>query len=786
MGIFGDPQRVKNEKYEHYVHTLSRVIRKSTIQYTHIQTPTHFSELQLLKRLTEEESPLLLLFSSLCFALLWKIKQMSNSRSPFRQHLDETGWFSERQSFIESAVSTAIRKTTSAQPDEPLSYISQELINILVDDKTTDDATTILRLRNALQILAVAEKTVLNTLKKHIPLESTVSRSGYLHSLRELVGPCPDHMWQEEWTKMLLDLKQNNGELERQEDGTWTCVTDFRWAGTNVSKGTVVDESWIKKYESVSIISDSEQSWANHYIKKLVDVGWEREDAVTVVLLCIVRMPISRAVRKREGHFAASAYALCKVLATKCAEQEQKGIQKLVSYRCLRGPYSLSYEDPAWESIEIPDSTGFCGICSLNVVKGLIDPDLFSIDGMKMWNQVEQRLQVIDSPIVGFEPALEDEQGYHSAVLLEQSDENEKSHYEYVFPPNCLFRIKRVESDGFKAPNGIFVKQKLIIVTATFLSPFPKDLAHSEQCSKLCANVNTLAYGDRNVFIDGLNALIPPQAALSMSFEFDRDTSWTDWKGKRYSLREEWKYVNGTAQTLEGCTPGTRDVHNAGRTLHDFFDLAHDHVAYRRSQGCGLNLCEQAAYLTLEEVVAIRLYSGPCYWPINTFLRQVAAVTGIHREALVSHPLYTFAATCRHLSSAIRKLAAVATIEQASTRLYRGVRGELNTSFWVKDEQGLICAVDTAFLSCSQDRKTPINYMSELGGNVLWEIQCEKESDVAFHSGADISFLSQFTDEREVLFPPCTMLSVLKGESSKQCEEEGKVFESILVKPCFV
>ena len=118
--------------------TLSRVIRKSTIQYTHIQTPTHFSELQLLKRLREEESPLLLFFSSLCFALLWKIKQMSNSRSPFRQHLDETGWFSERQSFIESAVSTAIRKTTSAQPDEPLSYISQELINILVDDKTTD------------------------------------------------------------------------------------------------------------------------------------------------------------------------------------------------------------------------------------------------------------------------------------------------------------------------------------------------------------------------------------------------------------------------------------------------------------------------------------------------------------------------------------------------------------------------------------------------------------------------------------------------------------------------
>ena len=43
-----------------------------------------------------------------------------------------------------------------------------------------------------------------------------------------------------------------------------------------------------------------------------------------------------------------------------------------------------------------------------------------------------------------------------------------------------------------------------------------------------------------------------------------------------------------------------------------------------------------------------------------------------------------------------------------------------------------------------------------LSSNVLWEVQPSPESDAAFHYGADISLLSQFAEEAEVLFPPCT------------------------------
>ena len=108
----------------------------------------------------------------------------------------------------------------------------------------------------------------------------------------------------------------------------------------------------------------------------------------------------------------------------------------------------------------------------------------------------------------------------------------------------------------------------------------------------------------------------------------------------------------------------------------------------------------------------------------------------------------------------MRKLAAVATPSEVEAPLYRGVRGELPKGFWLPDDQGLVCATDTAFMSTSRNRQTPVGFMTEGGPNLLWQLQPKKESDAAFHRGAGISMLSQFSEEEEVLFPPYTMLNV--------------------------
>ena len=112
----------------------------------------------------------------------------------------------------------------------------------------------------------------------------------------------------------------------------------------------------------------------------------------------------------------------------------------------------------------------------------------------------------------------------------------------------------------------------------------------------------------------------------------------------------------------------------------------------------------------------------------------------------------------------------------------------------------------------SRQRSAPIDYMDHGGGNVLWQLHPQPESDAGFHYDADISLLSQFAAEAEVLYPPCTMLTTLSGTpvevdvpqdalrtasassrhseggamGSAPLEEGGKRFLAIDVLPTFV
>jgi len=90
--------------------------------------------------------------------------------------------------------------------------------------------------------------------------------------------------------------------------------------------------------------------------------------------------------------------------------------------------------------------------------------------------------------------------------------------------------------------------------------------------------------------------------------------------------------------------------------------------------------------------------------------------------------------------------------------------------------------------------------MSQHTPSVLWKVQPASESDAAYHNGADISMLSQFPDEKEVLFPPCTMLVVRNknpsdngapvspdSKSSALWEQkDSRKFIQIEAKPAFV
>ena len=56
--------------------------------------------------------------------------------------------------------------------------------------------------------------------------------------------------------------------------------------------------------------------------------------------------------------------------------------------------------------------------------------------------------------------------------------------------------------------------------------------------------------------------------------------------------------MNGVAKSQVGCTPGTRDANNDGKTVEDFLRLANTFVAERRAAGIGKSLPESHAFLT--------------------------------------------------------------------------------------------------------------------------------------------------------------------------------------------
>lgn len=694
---------------------------------------------------------------------------------------------------LEAAISRALARTFKEQPTDPLQRLVELLQCELPPHKSLAGIQAqIAQLSAQLKALApeaeeraggveelraslVASQNVVAQARagvdQVVKVAPPTSRSGHLRTLEELIGPPPARSWKDEWDGWQAEMRGASHDPEK--------------FGVEVYIAWGRGEGPLKK------------GWVHQHIEEVRSFGWPREAAELWRLLTLGRPMFARALRERDSCYAASTYALCEVLFRQRQRQVREGVQAEVPhafYRHLDDPtgalraHSLVADDPAWARIETPDATGFRGLtCSATL---LVDsgPESFAEGGF--CHPQMTGTATADAPVVLFESAPDDALGAHSPVLTGE-------HYA-IFPPNTLFRLKRVEAPGtWEAPGGVRPRQRLLVVSATYQKP-REGAAGGLHGGKLCESVVTLQYGSRDQFVRGLDDILA-RPSLSMAQEFARDHSWLDWRGAAYSLRGEWAYVNGPAACTPGCTPGTRDANNDGKMPRQFQDEANALIRSRRAEGCGVAMGERDAFLTLDEVLAVRLYSGPSYQPINAFLRAVATLRGDFRTGLAEHAGLTFAATVRCIIQAIRKLSAITTPAEACEPLWRGVRGELPPSFWLPDKAGMVAAVDMAFMSTSRNRQTPIDYMGE-GDNVLWALQAQAESDAGYHRGADIGLLSQFAAEAEVLFPPCTMLTVQsssKRESvsapdgaprggAPMLQEGDRRFLSIEVLPTFV
>jgi len=579
-----------------------------------------------------------------------------------------------------------------------------------------------------------------------------------------------------------------------------------------------------------------------HYKEQIdfrVNDGWLYEHAKNYALLSSVfaRGTMARALEKRDARFAASSYALADALNSRVKKvfeggkfessqdhagryyRNLTGMQrlatcvfaklnslsvfaklnsnarygkpcselilqtKLIHYytknsrgTILPQPHtgfgSLALDYEKWEKLEKPDTTGFTGLTTCAFICPSRNTDNFDDHGWKA--QVKKgEFASVSSDIVAFDSREVDDHGFHHGI-----DIGDKEKFA-AYPPYTLFRLQTTFKPGeWTAPGGRRPNCRLLLVSATYR--FPDETDNGGQSHKMCENSATLNYGSRFTFIQGLTDILD-KPTLTMEQEWTRSTRWTDRNNNEYWSVSEWKYVNGPAEPADytATINQWRDKDNAGKTPKVFMDLVN-----RDIENHFRDKTNDSHLITQDEVLAVRLYTGPGYQPINDFLRQISHLSGHMRRALAKSPALTFAATVGHICHAIRKLSVITPETELEKSLYRGVRGELPHTFWVKDSQGMVCAVDGGFLSTSKNKEIVFSYMCK-GLNVLWVVKPKPESDAAFHRGADVSKLSQFATEEEVLFPPCTMLEVDRERARSQAmvSAVGHVAENLCCSP---
>ena len=152
------------------------------------------------------------------------------------------------------------------------------------------------------------------------------------------------------------------------------------------------------------------------------------------------------------------------------------------------------------------------------------------------------------------------------------------------------------------------------------------------------------------------------------------------------------------------------------------------------------------------EFFGARLYTGPLYVKYNAVLRGVESNEFMERRfnSLCLGNRYT--TTLHVINSAVVKLAKL----QPAVKVYRGVAGgKLPPQFLAPDENNVCGGCEYGFLSTTTDVRVAAEYASSGKVGMVFELAMGMVD-----RGADLSWLSQYPHECEILFAPLTGLEV--------------------------
>lgn len=215
--------------------------------------------------------------------------------------------------------------------------------------------------------------------------------------------------------------------------------------------------AYIQKYSTVpQMIERFKRS-----IGDMQKFGWPQERAETVALLTTGNGALGRSLRERDPCYAAAVHAISLRLFEQRAMQEK--VPEMM-YTHLRGRHSLTELDEGWKDAGQP---GFKELLAYSVTNCTRVKNNFTESGYALYvnRNGKGSFDAVDSDVVAFESAPDDEQGCHMAILGAHTNSAR-------FPPLTRFEFQREVAPGkWEAPGGTFPKQKLIVMRATYAAP---------------------------------------------------------------------------------------------------------------------------------------------------------------------------------------------------------------------------------------------------------------------------------------------------------------------------
>lgn len=360
------------------------------------------------------------------------------------------------------------------------------------------------------------------------------------------------------------------------------------------------------------------------------------------------------------------------------------------------------------------------------------------------------------------------------AVLLEKEKERtrveaeEEAEAERVASEQRKLEEMRRPKGWQLARDDVKVKKKKKMVMFMLQKPDVKALHDAIKIGQ--DNVRQLSYASPDVYFRGLGRIVGRAGAdagndeelmrLMQHEHCNEVDSTTTFEPPNFVIpttsQIEWWAVADPDQGLEilGLPDWPKEARLGGATARKLHPPSHFRPTW---DGFNAKLTAIGeSELQMNGFVCLRLYTGPMYFKYNNVLRGVS-VPGC--KAPLEHMFMKlcmgnkYCNTLHCIAASINKLSRVS---QART-VYRAPGGILPKTFWDYDGAGIKGGVEMGFMSTSTSMHAAMEYAKYSGVKLIFEIQ---QGMVA--RGADVSWLSMYPKEDEVLFAPLTACEVQK------------------------